>query len=84
MENMEWKYMMSCGHNSNTKKCPHKCPKSKILIDFEAEQEAEPTKVEALLQQIDDLEPEEKVELLEALFIEMSDEESDEDQGESE
>ena len=82
MENMEWKYMMSCGHNSNTKKCPHKCPKSKVLIDFEkeAEETKEPTKVELILIQIDALDDEEKVELLEALFVEMS----DEDQGESE
>lgn len=27
----EYKYMLTCGHNSATKTCPHKCPEAKPL-----------------------------------------------------
>ena len=79
------RYMMTCGHNSNNaNKCPFKCPKSKSLIDLEEQQQEESvSKVDLILDQIDNLAEEEKVILL-GKFTEVEDEDDEDDQGETE
>jgi len=74
-----YRYMMTCGHNSNNSvKCPYKCPNSISLIDLqEQEKEESIDRVQEILVQIDSLEEQEKVLLLGKLFKE-------DDQGESE
>ena len=89
---MRYRYMMTCGHNSNNSvKCPYKCPKSVSLIDLQEQQQEEiVNKVDLIIEQIDNLEESEKVILLSKLFKEIkdddmeTDEDDEEDQGESE